>query len=79
MQDPTLELRNGNGDLLAMNDDWQTSPNKADIEAAGLQPGDTRESAIVISNFEAGPYTAIVRGKNNSTGIGTVEIYDIQK
>jgi hypothetical protein len=79
MQDPTLELRNGNGSLLASNDDWETSPNKAEIQAAGLQPQDSRESAIMISNFEPGPYTAIVRGKNNSTGVGLVEIYDIQK
>jgi hypothetical protein len=77
MQDPTIELRNRNGDLLASNDDWQ-SHQKAEIEAAGLQPGDSRESAIVLTNFEPGPYTAIVRGKNGTTGVGLVELFDVQ-
>ena len=78
MQDPTIELRNGNGELVAANDDWQ-STQKAEIEATGLQPSDSRESAMVVSNFEPGPYTALVRGKNNATGVGLVEIYDVQK
>jgi hypothetical protein len=78
MQDPTIELHNGNGDVIASNDDWQ-STQKAEIEATGLQPSDSRESAIVMINFEPGPYTAIVRGKNNTTGVGLVEIYDVQQ
>ena len=78
MQDPTLEIRDRDGDLVALNDDWQTTQ-KAEIEATGLQPSDPRESAIVLTNFEPGPYTAIVRGKGNTTGIGLVEIYDVQQ
>jgi hypothetical protein len=78
IQDPTIELRNGNGDIIASNDDWESNQ-KAEIEAAGLAPKDSRESAVVLTNFEAGPYTAIVRGKNGSTGVGLVEIYDVQK
>jgi hypothetical protein len=78
MQDPTLEVHNRDGDLVASNDDWQTSQ-KAEIEATGLQPKDSRESAIVMTDFEPGPYTAVVRGKNNTTGVSLVEIYDVQK
>jgi hypothetical protein len=78
MQDPTIELHNGNGDIIASNDDWQSNQ-KAAIEATGLQPKDSRESAIVMTNFEPGPYTVIVRGKANSTGVGLVEIYDVQQ
>jgi PKD repeat protein len=78
MQDPTLEVHNRDGDLVASNDDWQTSQ-KAEIEATGLQPKDSHESAIVMTDFEPGPYTAVVRGKNNTTGVGLVEIYDVQK
>jgi ribosomal protein S4E len=78
LQDPTIELHNGNGDVIASNDDWQ-STQKSEIEATGLQPSDSRESVIVMTNFEPGPYTAIVRGKNNATGVGLVEIYDVQK
>jgi len=77
MQDPTIELRNRDGDLLASNDDWQ-SHQKTEIESTGLQPSDTRESAIVLTNFEPGPYTAIVRGKNGTVGVGLVEIFDVQ-
>ena len=78
MQDPTLEIRDRDGNLVASNDDWQ-SDQKTEIVAAGLPPSDPRESAIVLTNFEPGPYTAIVRGKNNTTGVGLVEIYDVQQ
>jgi PKD repeat protein len=77
MQDPTLEIHNRDGDLVASNDDWQ-STQKTEIEATGLAPTDSRESAILLRNFEPGPYTAIMRGKNNTTGVGLVEIYDVQ-
>jgi PKD domain len=78
MQDPTLEVHNGNGDIIASNDDWQSSQ-KSEIEAVGLAPSDSRESAVLLRNFEPGPYTAIVRGKNNTVGVGLVEIYDVQQ
>ena len=78
MQDPTLEIHNGNGGLIASNDDWQSNQ-KAEIQATGLGPSDSRESAILMRNFDPGPYTAIVRGKGNTTGVGLVEIYDVQQ
>jgi hypothetical protein len=78
MSDPMLELHNGNGDLIASNDDWQ-SDQKAQIQATGLAPSDPRESAILFQHFDPGPYTAIVRGKNNTVGVGLVEIYDVQQ
>jgi hypothetical protein len=78
MQDPTIEIHNRDGDIIASNDDWQTDQKTA-IEATGLAPSDSRESAILLRNFDPGPYTAIVRGKNNTTGVGLVEIYDVQQ
>ncbi|MFN2621351.1 MAG: PKD domain-containing protein [Chthoniobacterales bacterium] len=78
MADPTLELHNGNGDVIATNDDWQSNQ-KAQIETIGLAPSDPRESAILFQHFEPGPYTAIVRGKNSTIGVGLVEIYDVQQ
>ena len=78
MPDPMLELHNGNGDTVATNDDWQ-SDQKTQIQATGLAPSDSRESAILFQHFEPGPYTAIVRGKNNAVGVGLVEIYDVQQ
>jgi hypothetical protein len=78
LQDPTIEIHNRDGDLIASNDDWQ-SDQKDDIQAVGLAPTDSRESAILLRNFDPGPYTAIVKGKNNTTGVGLVEIYDVQQ
>jgi hypothetical protein len=78
VQDPMLEIYNRDGTLIASNDDWESNQ-KADIQAVGLAPSDTRESAILMRNFEPGPYTAIVRGKGNSVGVGLVEIYDVQQ
>ena len=78
LANPGLEIHNQSGVVIATNDDWQ-STQKSEIQAAGLAPSDPRESAIVLTNFEPGPYTAIVRGKNNTTGVGLVEIYDVQQ
>jgi hypothetical protein len=78
MQDPTIEVRNRDGNLVGANDNWQTDQKTA-IEATGLQPSDLRESAIVLSNFDPGPYTAIVKGKGGAVGVGMVEIFDVQK
>jgi hypothetical protein len=73
--DPTLELHDGSGTAIATNDDWQTAQ-ESEIIATGLPPGDPRESAIV-STLSPGSYTAVVRGKNNATGIAVVEVYNI--
>ena len=84
LANPTLELHNGNGALIASNDNWQhtiiggiiTSEQGVAIRASGHAPGDPRESAI-IADLPPGNYTAIVRGVNNTTGVGLVEVYDL--
>ncbi|MBA3649944.1 MAG: hypothetical protein H0W66_00315 [Chthoniobacterales bacterium] len=76
LQDPTLELHNGDGDTLAENDDWKDSQ-QTEIDATGLPPGDDRESAI-LSTLPPGAYTAILRGALDTTGVGLVEVYDLQ-
>jgi len=70
---PTLELYN-KGSLVYSNDDWIASPQRAQIQASGLAPKDIREPAI-IATLPQGPYTAIIRGKNNTAGIALGEIY----
>ena len=75
LADPTLELHDGNGATLAFNDNWKDAQ-QVDIQASGLAPADDRESAI-IGNFAHGNYTAILRGQNNTTGIGLVEAYQL--
>jgi hypothetical protein len=71
--DPTLELRDGNGALLAANDNWR-SDQEAEIIATTIPPSNDLESAIV-RNLAPGTYTAIVRGANDTTGIAVVEAY----
>jgi len=86
MYNPTLELHDGTGALIASNDNWRdtiiggiiTSDQRSDIRNSGYAPGDGRESAI-IADLPAGNYTAIVRGVNNTTGIGLVEVYDLDQ
>jgi len=82
--DPTLELHDGSGALIASNDDWQhtiiggiiTSDQVQDIMDSGHAPTDPRESAIV-ADLPTGNYTAIVRGKNIIVGVALVEVYDL--
>jgi hypothetical protein len=71
--DPTLELHDGNGAVIAFNDNWRDTQ-EAEIEATGLAPSDDRESAILRA-LTPGNYTAIVRGKNNTIGVALVEVY----
>ncbi|MFN2477100.1 MAG: hypothetical protein ABR526_12265, partial [Chthoniobacterales bacterium] len=73
LQDPTMELFNANGAKLAANDNW-TDTQRAEISATGIAPTDERESAILRS-LPGGNYTAVVRGKDGSSGIGLIEAY----
>jgi glucose/arabinose dehydrogenase len=78
LPDPRLELHDGNGAVLASNDNWQDDAGQAAlITSYGLAPANALESAIAIS-LGPGSYTAIVADKNGQTGIGLVEIYDLQ-
>ncbi len=75
LDDPTLELRNRSGAVIASNNNWKDTQQNA-IEATGIPPSDDRESAIV-TNLPADAYTAIVRGANNTTGVAVIEAYDL--
>jgi hypothetical protein len=78
LDNPTLELYNPSGALLDFNDDWMTSPNKQAIIDSTIPPSNELESAIVATLPAKGAnYTAIVRGANDGTGIGVVEVYDL--
>jgi hypothetical protein len=76
LSDPTLELHAGNGNLMTSNDNWKDSPDRAEIEASGVAPTDDRESAI-IRTLVPGVYTGVLSGKDNTTGIALIEIYDL--
>jgi hypothetical protein len=74
LANPTLDLHDSNG-ALVFNDDWKDAQ-QSEIEATGLVPTNNSESAIVAT-LAPGPYTAIVRGKDGGTGVGLVEVYDL--
>jgi hypothetical protein len=75
LSDPVLEIHNANGTLIAQNDNWR-STQQAEIQATTIAPTDNREAAIVAT-LSQGNYTAIVFGKNNTTGVALVEIYNV--
>jgi phospholipase/lecithinase/hemolysin len=75
LDDPTLDLYDANGAAVAHDDDWkETQP--LVLKATTLQPADDREAAIFAA-LNPGNYTAVVRGKDNSTGVGLVEVYNL--
>jgi hypothetical protein len=81
LADPMLELHDRNGALITTNDNWKTNDHthqsqEAEVRASGLQPTNDLEPAIVTS-LAPGPYTAIVRGRNNTTGVALVESYNL--
>lgn len=76
MANPTLELHDSTGAMMATNDNWQNSGQANEITASGLAPADPLESAI-IATLQPGDYTVIVRGVNNTTGIALVEGYEL--
>ena len=81
---PTLELHDSTGALIARNDNWRstilggiiTTKQVREITATGVAPADGRESAIV-AELLPGNYTAIVRGVSNAARVGLVEVYDL--
>jgi hypothetical protein len=76
LANPTLVLRDGNGTMVASNDNWQDDLAQAtELTAAGLAPTNNLESAIATA-LPPGQYTALLAGSNNGTGVGVVEIYD---
>lgn len=77
LADPTLELHDASGNVLASNNDWQDTQ-AAQITTAGLAPKNAKESAI-YAMLPAGLFTAIVQGKNGTTGIALVEVYALEQ
>ena len=85
LADPTLELHNGTGALIASNDNWQhtiigeiiTSDQVSDIMNSGHAPTQPTESAI-MATLQPGNYTTIVRGVNNTVGVALVEVYNLR-
>jgi uncharacterized repeat protein (TIGR03803 family) len=84
LPDPSLELHDGSGEVIARNDDWRVTQvggviagdQSSEIQASGLAPAADRESAL-IATLQPGNYTAVVSGSQSDTGIGLYELYDL--
>jgi len=72
--DPVLELRNSNSSIRT-NDNWVDSPQRSQFEGGPFQPSDNRES-VILETLSSDNYTALLTGKNNTAGVGLVEVYD---
>lgn len=75
LQDPTIEMHFPNG-IVQSNDNWKEGQAAQYIQGTAFAPGDDRESALEF-NIPPGNYTVIERGKSNTTGVGLVEVYDL--
>ena len=75
LDDPTLELNDANGNVIS-NDDWRATQ-EDEVMASTVPPTNEREAAIVAT-LTPGNYTAIVRGKGDTTGVALVEAYNLQ-
>jgi hypothetical protein len=76
LSDPTMELHDSNGALMASNDNWRGASNASEIQASGLAPNDDREPAILLT-LSPGNYTSVLRGVNGTTGVALAEAYKL--
>ena len=74
--DPMIELRDDQGSVLAMNDNWKDSQ-ESEIRGTSIPPTNDYESALLVE-LSSGTYTAIVRGSGGTSGIGLVEVYNLR-
>lgn len=79
--DPVLDVRPlGSENIVATNDDWRgTTALKAAFGSVGafaLAADNSRDAATVIE-LPPGAYTVTVTGKNSTTGVALVEVYEL--
>jgi hypothetical protein len=78
LADPVIEVYDGGGVLRGTNDNWNDAQTKQQIIENGLAPVNDLESAL-LGTINPGAYTVVVRGKNNGTGVGLFEVYDVDQ
>lgn len=74
LRDPTMDVYNSKGEVIASNDNWRT--NAAAVKQTGLAPSNEMESAIVTT-LDPGAYTAVISGAGGTKGIALFELYDL--
>jgi hypothetical protein len=77
LPDPVLELHGPSAFVTITNDNWRDTQ-ETEIQGTGLPPTNNLESAIVAT-LVPGPYTAIVRGNGSTSGVGLIEVYDLNQ
>ncbi len=77
LADPTLQLFDSGGHPFWFNDNWKDTQ-QAQVQSTGLAPPNNLESAI-LQILQPGSYTAALSGKNGTTGVGLVEVYDVSQ
>jgi hypothetical protein len=77
LMNPVLELHNSSNQMLQRNDDYQNDPNAGAIAQLGLAPSEEKEAAL-LAELAPGSYTAVLRGADNTTGIGLAEVFDVE-
>ncbi len=80
--DPVLELHDGAGALIATNDNWADNYNRQEIVDTTIAPTSANESVILTtlpSSSGSVPYTVILKGLDDTTGVGVVEVYDLDR
>jgi hypothetical protein len=77
LANPTIDFYRGS-QLILSNDNWKSNStaDQNELKSLGLAPSNDKESAI-ITNLDPGGYSAVVRGKNDTIGVGLVEVYRI--
>ena len=77
LANPRMDLYAGQS-VIATNDDWGSAANAAAIQASGFAPSSALESAILVT-LNPGAYTAVVSGAGNATGVGIIEVFEVDK
>jgi hypothetical protein len=77
LADPVLELHDATGAIVSTNDDWR-GVQATEIQDRGLAPSNEKE-AVIIASLAAGNYTVVLGGVGGSTGIGLIEVYDLDQ
>lgn len=82
LADPVLELHDSSGAMLASNDNWSDNYNRQEIIDTGIAPASANEAVILarLPSTDSGvAYTAVLRGANDTTGVGLIELYDLDR
>jgi WD40 repeat protein len=78
LADPVIEVHGPSGEFLGSNDNWKDAATRQQISDSGLAPSNDLESAL-WGTIDPGAYTVILSGKDGGTGIGSVEVYDLDQ